>query len=74
MLASFPDYTYVSLLKIFNVNAHITKLIQNTCHLKHRYYTNNTGLEALFVDSIAVYISKTMLLIFSRIYVVAGDG
>jgi len=40
--------------------------------LYHRYYNNNTGLEALFAGSIVLYIPKTTLLVVSRITVAAG--
>jgi len=39
---------------------------------KHRYYTNNTGLEAPFAGSIVLYIPKTTLLVVSWITVAAG--
>ena len=38
----------------------------------HRYYTNNTGLEAPFAGPIALYIPKTTLLVVSRVTVAAG--
>ena len=37
----------------------------------HRYYINNTGLEAPFAGSIVLYIPKTTLLVVSRITVAA---
>ena len=41
---------------------------------KHRYYTNNTVMEAPFTDSTVMYIPKTTLLIVFAIHAVAGEG
>jgi len=57
-------------VELKNENKHNFSPYASECY--HRYYTNNTGLEAPFAGSIVLYIPKTTLPVVSRTTVAAG--